>query len=133
MMKLLMIAIAVYGISAGAALASNLDDAAHHDMHMMMVADSNPDAAPAVKTSEITISNFTFAPLKISVPAGTKVTWINKDDTPHRVMVIETQVKSAALDSDASFSTVFDKPGTYHYFCTMHPMMKGTIVVTAGK
>jgi len=104
------------------------------NIHMMtMVADSNPDTEKAVKTSNITISNFTFAPVKISVPVRTKVAWINKDDTPHRVMVIETKTKSAALDSDASFSTTFDQPGTYHYFCTMHPTMKGTIVVTAAK
>ncbi len=115
------------------AQSGRVEPAPTHNMHMMMVADSNPDTAKAVKTSDITISNFTFAPVKISVPVGTKVTWTNKDDTPHRVMVIETKAKSAALDSDASFSTTFDTPGTYHYFCTMHPMMKGAIEVTAAK
>jgi len=104
-----------------------------HNMHMVMVADSNPETVKAVKTADISISNFTFAPVKISVPVGTKVTWTNKDDTPHRVRVIETRAQSPALDSDAVFSTTFDKSGAYHYFCTMHPVMKGIIEVTAAK
>lgn len=128
MKKRLMIAVAICVCMTGAAYAQN-----NTDMHMMMVSGSNPDAAKAVKTQNIGISNFTFAPVRISVPVGTKVSWTNKDDTPHRVFVIETKAKSPALDSDGVFSTTFDAPGTYHYFCTMHPMMKGVIEVTAGK
>jgi len=124
-MKHFMIAITVYLLALGTAHAENAA--------MPMMNNADLDRTSAVKTSNITVSNFTFAPLKISVPVGAKVTWTNKDDTVQRVMIIETKAKSAALDTDGSFSTTFDQPGTYHYFCTLHPMMKGTIEVTAVK
>jgi plastocyanin len=83
-----------------------------------------------VTASKIVITNFTFDPKTITVPVGTKVTWTNKDDTIHRVMITDLKAKSDALDTDQSFSYIFDKSGTYGYFCTMHPMMTGTVVVT---
>jgi plastocyanin len=77
------------------------------------------------------IDNFTFTPSALVVTAGTKVVWTNRDDIPHTITdASESRAfKSAALDSDDSFSYVFSRPGTYSYFSSLHPHMRGTVVV----
>jgi plastocyanin len=79
----------------------------------------------------VTIDNFTFTPATLTVKPGTRVVWTNNDDMPHTVVsaLSPPLFKSKALDTDDSFSSVFDKPGTYPYFCGLHPHMQGTIVV----
>ena len=89
-----------------------------------------PAVTPAV-TPAITIDNFTFAPAVLTVKPGEKVVWTNHDDMPHSVVSAATPplFKSHPLDTDDSFSVAFDKPGTYDYFCGLHPHMHGTVVV----
>ncbi len=78
----------------------------------------------------IKIDNFSFTPQTITVPAGTQVTWTNQDDIPHTVVSDDkTTFKSHALDTDEKFSFTFTKPGTYEYFCSIHPKMTAKIVV----
>jgi plastocyanin len=77
----------------------------------------------------VSIDNFTFNPQKLTVKAGTTVTWTNKDDEPHTVVSDRALWKSPPLDTDDHFSFTFDKPGTYKYFCSIHPRMEGEIVV----
>jgi amicyanin len=87
-------------------------------------------AAPA---SAVSIDNFTFTPPSLTVKAGTTVTWINKDDIPHGIASSNNAfTKSKALDTDDSYSFTFTTPGTYQYFCYVHPHMTGTIVVQPG-
>jgi plastocyanin len=92
---------------------------------------SAPDekASEASSTNQVAIDNFTFRPQTLTVPVGTKVTWINRDDVPHTVMDTEKRFRSAALDTDDSFSFTFTAPGEYPYYCGIHPHMTGTIVV----
>jgi plastocyanin len=80
----------------------------------------------------ITIDNFAFTPATLTVPAGTKVSWSNRDDTPHTVFsaLRPPAFRSGPLDTGDGFSVVFDKPGTYGYFCSLHPHMQGTVIVT---
>jgi len=88
--------------------------------------------APAATPATVTIGNFTFGPAALTVPTGTTVTWINADDTPHTVVAGETHAfRSKALDTDERFSFTFNRPGTYAYFCSLHPHMIGKIVVKA--
>jgi plastocyanin len=76
------------------------------------------------------IDNFSFAPLDLTVKAGTTVTWTNRDDIPHGIASSNNVFKkSAALDTDESYSFTFATPGTYQYFCYLHPKMVGSIVV----
>jgi plastocyanin len=84
---------------------------------------------PSAATAEVKIDNFTFGPQTITVPAGTTVTWTNKDDIPHTSVSTEGVFKSKVLDTDEKFSYTFTKPGTYPYYCTIHPKMTGQIVV----
>jgi plastocyanin len=85
----------------------------------------------ATKTgSEVKIDNFTFAPQDLVIPAGTSVRWVNRDDIPHTVVSDDKSTfKSKALDTDDSFSYTFTKPGTYSYFCSIHPKMTAKVVV----
>ena len=86
--------------------------------------------APA---SAVSIDNFTFTPQALTVKAGTTVTWTNKDDIPHGIASANNAfTKSKALDTDDSYSFTFTTPGTYQYFCYIHPHMVGTIVVEAA-
>jgi plastocyanin len=81
----------------------------------------------------VSIDNFTFGPQTLTVKAGTAVTWTNKDDIPHGIASANNGfVKSRALDTDDSYSFTFTTPGTYQYFCYIHPHMTGTIVVEAA-
>jgi amicyanin len=87
-------------------------------------------ADTATQASAVSIDNFTFGPQTLTVKAGTTVTWTNKDDIPHGVAwVNDIFTRSKAMDTDDSSSFKFTTPGTYQYFCYVHPFMKGTIVV----
>jgi Icc protein len=80
--------------------------------------------------NEIGIDNFKFAPSVLAVASGTKVTWINNDDVPHLIVNVEARFKqSPVLDTDQRFSAVLHAPGIYNYYCSLHPMMQGKIIV----
>jgi plastocyanin len=91
---------------------------------------SRLSAAGSPTATEIKIDNFSFAPQTITIPAGTQVTWTNQDDIPHTVVSDDKATfKSRALDTDEKFSFTFTKPGTYEYFCSIHPKMTAKIIV----
>jgi plastocyanin len=77
----------------------------------------------------VKIDNFSFTPADVTVPVGSSVKWVNHDDIPHNVVSNDKIFKSKALDTDEAFTFTFDKPGTYTYFCSIHPKMTGKIVV----
>jgi amicyanin len=85
--------------------------------------------AGAATDATVKIDNFTFVPEKLTIKAGTTVTWTNEDDIPHRVASATKAFKSKTLDSDDSYSFTFTTPGTYEYFCSLHPHMTRTVVV----
>jgi amicyanin len=90
-------------------------------------------ASPArAADTEVKIDNFTYNPQTITVKAGTTVVWTNHDDIPHTVTSKTGAFKSKALDTDDKFSFTFTTPGSYDYFCALHPHMTGTIVVEAS-
>jgi len=92
-------------------------------------AGTKANAQGAAALAEIKIDNFSFTPQTITVSAGTTVTWTNRDDIPHTVVSTDGLFKSKARDTDEKFSYTFSKPGTYSYFCSLHPKMTGKILV----
>ncbi len=88
-------------------------------------------AQGAAKSQEVVvkIDNFSYMPHDITVAAGTTVIWVNNDDIPHTVVSTTDVFKSKALDTDDKFSFKFDKPGTYEYFCSIHPKMTAKVSV----
>ena len=87
-------------------------------------AEAGPEGSTVVMAKD-----FMFAPTSLTVAAGSTVTWTNRDDEPHTIVSEGGLFRSAALDTNESFSFRFEKPGTYRYTCSIHPRMVGTIVV----
>jgi len=92
-------------------------------------------AAPPASTgggNTITIKNFAFDPSALTVKTGTVVAWVNQDGASHTI-VSDTGSPAAfssdSLSTGASYKFTFTQPGTYTYHCSIHPSMKGTIIV----
>jgi len=98
---------------------------------LMMAGQSRTFAATVEDkpAAQVKIDNFVFSPNPVTVPAGTTIRWVNQDDIPHNVVSDDKTFKSKALDTDESFTYTFTQPGTYTYFCSIHPKMTGKIVV----
>jgi plastocyanin len=75
------------------------------------------------------IADFTFAPATLTVPPGTTVTWTNRDEETHTVTSTTGAFGSSGLDHDETFAQTFTSPGTYEYFCALHPRMRATLIV----
>jgi plastocyanin len=114
--------------ASSAATKSNTDMS-----EMQMPARLSPVAGKEMATpadpNQVTVQNFSFQPGTLTVKAGTTVTWVNQDDEPHTVNENNKTFKSDALDTDGKFSYKFTSPGKYSYFCSIHPRMKGQIIV----
>lgn len=85
--------------------------------------------APNAAATTVKIDNFSFSPMTLEVNRGATVTWVNKDDIPHVVASTTGKFKSRAIDTDGTFAFTFTEPGTYEYYCSVHPKMTGKIVV----
>ena len=106
-------------------------------MAVIAISETGLRVAAAAETTpaaaEIKIDNFRFTPRMLTVQAGTKVTWTNRDDIPHNIVSSEHKFKSKPLDTDDAYSFPFTEAGTYQYFCGLHPKMVGKVVVEAKK
>jgi plastocyanin len=91
----------------------------------------SPDSAAPVHTSRVDLPpSYRFDPPVIEVPAGTTVTWTNRDNFTHSVQVDGGQVHD--IKPGQAVSIAFDEPGEYAYRCTYHAQnMKGKVLVTA--
>jgi plastocyanin len=100
-------------------------------MALILSAPAVPSLAGEATASPTIVmaKDFMFAPTSLTIKSGSTVTWTNKDDEPHTVVSDAGLFRSGAMDTNESFSFKFDKPGTYHYACSIHPRMVGTIVV----
>ena len=81
------------------------------------------------ETIDVKVDNFTFGPAELTVRVGTTISWTNRDDIPHTVVSTDKVFKSKVLDTDEKFSFTFSTPGTFPYFCSIHPKMTGKVVV----
>jgi plastocyanin len=103
---------------------------------MQIPGGSGSPATPAASdapagSNAVIISNFAFAPASLTIPAGSTVTWTNKDEEPHTVVSSDgTTFHSPGMDTGATYSFTFANAGTFEYVCSIHPMMHGTVAVT---
>jgi plastocyanin len=89
-----------------------------------------PKPPPATTTGpSVGIDNFNFIPADLTVPAGTSVVWTNHDDVQHTVTASDNSFSSPAIDTEGQFSQTFSTPGTYAYFCAIHPFMTAKVIV----
>ena len=86
-------------------------------------------ASPAFADATVTIKNFDYSPMMLSISAGETVTWKNLDGEPHTVVSTDGLFRSQALDQNDSYRFTFDKSGTFRYICSIHPNMRATITV----
>jgi len=88
---------------------------------------ATPPLLPSVAT--VHIKDFKYNPTPLKIHAGDRVTFVNDDDDAHTVTASDKSFDSAGLDTHDTWQRVFTKPGTYSYFCELHPYMKATIIV----
>jgi len=79
--------------------------------------------------TQITIKNFAFTPASVSIPAGTKMTWVNNDSITHTVTSDTGAFDSQSITPGSTYSFTFTQPGTYKYHCSIHSTMTGTVIV----
>lgn len=94
-----------------------------------------PTQEPADEPGEpeeisIPIQGFAYRPAEITVPVGTTITWTNMDSAPHTATADDGSWNTGTLGQGESASITFDTPGTYPYFCAVHPSMRATVIVT---
>jgi plastocyanin len=114
-----------------AAAAASAAPPTPHAMPMTAVIRAATDKpGTTVADNTVSIMNFAFQPTTLTVAAGSRVVWVNHDDEPHLVVSAGAQFKaSPAMDTDDRYALVFATPGTYTYFCSIHPHMVGKIIV----
>lgn len=101
------------------------------NLSLFAIAGEMKNDESTTRQNRIEIKDFAFNPQTITVKSGETVTWINRDEEPHTIVSVGKQFKkSTALDTDQEFTLTVGAPGTYDYFCSVHPKMTGTIVVT---
>ena len=86
----------------------------------------------ATSTGAITIKNMMFTPPQISIQKGGIVTWTNNDSVAHTVTDDLSNVggpSSGDIQPGSTYSFTFNKTGSFQYHCSIHPSMRGTIVV----
>ena len=87
--------------------------------------------AGALASNEVTIDNFAFNPKTVSLAAGSRLTWRNRDDVPHKIQSADNRFAgSPLLDTKGQYSVAFPESGEFPYFCSLHPVMQGRVVVT---
>jgi plastocyanin len=84
----------------------------------------------SVAGDQVNIDGFAFAPLTLTVKAGATVTWTNRDEEPHTVVASDGSFRSPGMGTGATYSHTFPAAGKFDYVCSIHPMMRGTVVVT---
>jgi plastocyanin len=103
----------------------------------MMNYGNNPNNSEAVETNEVTIpdgawstrSTAPYQPLRIQIQAGTEVKWTNEDSAVHTVTDVDNAFDSNLISAGESWSHTFGEEGAYNYYCTVHPWMRGAVLV----
>ena len=95
---------------------------------------ASPSASPgptgAAAADQVRIDNFSFNPGTLTVSSGAAVTWANHDDVPHQIASADHSfATSRVIDAGQTFTLRLPRPGTYRYFCPIHPRMTGTLQV----
>lgn len=88
---------------------------------------------PVTGVTHVTMQNIAYQPANMQVRVGTTVTWTNQDSVPHSVTFKNGMKDSGLFTLGQSFSYTFTTPGTYQYYCTVHPSMIATITVVSWR
>ena len=122
------IVLATVGLGGGNSAAGN----GMAGMAMAAQAGNGGGASTAVATDSVAITNFKFSPATVTVTAGSTVVWTNNDSIQHDITFDGGGIASNVLNHNDTFSHTFPTAGTYHYICSIHPFMHGTVIVTGS-
>ena len=122
------IVLATVGLGGGKSAAGN----GMAGMAMAAPAGNAAGASTAVATDSVSIKNFAFSPATVTVTAGSTVVWTNDDSIQHDITFDGGSIASSVLNHNDTFSHTFPTAGTYHYICSIHPFMHGTVIVTGS-
>jgi plastocyanin len=106
----------------------NRDDTAYFGMIVVGGEPLDPDA-PLPDSAGASIVDKLFRPASIAIATGGTVEWTNDDGEAHTVTATDQSFDSGIMNGGATFSQTFAEPGSYPYFCLIHPEMRGTITV----
>lgn len=73
--------------------------------------------------------NFTFAPATVTAKVGDSITWVSKTASPHTATSVQPKLFDVSIPGHGAARLVFHRPGTYQYFCALHPYMLGVIQI----
>ena len=90
------------------------------------------DAKQPLANASVTMKNIAFNPKTVTIDSGDKVTWTNRDTAQHNAVERNEEFETRLLDKGESASVTIDGDGTYNYICTVHPDMKGKVIVGSG-
>lgn len=90
---------------------------------------TSPTPTASGPTTQVNIDNYAFKAPTVTIIVGSTVVWKNLDDDPHTVTAVDGSFDSKGLAQGDTFAYRFDKPGQYAYYCKVHPMMRGTVIV----
>jgi plastocyanin len=87
-------------------------------------------AASALPTTHtVIVAGMKFEPASLTVKRGDRVVWVNRDFFPHTATALDRSFDSGDIGTNAAWTYVADKSGTFSYVCTLHPTMKATLTV----
>jgi len=114
----------------GPSLPANTQSSTDNNVVPITKIPKSPTPTPVINTvvHNVSISNFAFVPATITVKKGETIVWTNKDTVPHTVT--GGDLLSNPLGQSETYSFAYDKTGTFAYHCSIHPSMKGTVIVT---
>ena len=87
----------------------------------------SPQAYAATHT--VVMEGVAFKPQTLTVRAGDRIVWLNKDLFPHTATAQDRSFDSGEIAPEKSWTLTIAKTGTFAYVCTLHPTMKGTLIV----
>jgi len=122
------IVLATVGLGGGKSAAGN----GMGGMAMAANVGNTGGASTAVATDTVSVKNFAFSPATVTVTAGSTVVWTNDDSIQHDITFDGGSIASSVLNHNDTFSHTFPTAGTYHYICSIHPFMHGTVIVTGS-
>jgi plastocyanin len=112
-----------------APVASGSADTARTTQTRARTESPRPARKPAPRTVNARITSLAYIPARIEIAAGTTVQWKNNDPLIHTVTATDGSFKSPQFGLDGTYRHTFTRPGTYNYYCILHPNMKATVVV----
>ena len=100
---------------------------------VMSILVPSAEAQGGQQTATVSIRDFYFSPAQLTVEPGTTVRWVNEGSVPHNVISTDGgPLASEILQPGSAYQFTFQNPGTYAYYCAIHPAMTASITVTGG-